>query len=166
MMTFGLVYICQKIPLMLQTTQIPTKLAPAVLKARQKKIKNHRMSSIRGGIIMERAIFAGGCFWCMIQPFDTLPGIHTVMSGYTGGHVPDPTYEQVKSQTTGHTEAVEIIYDPTLISYEQLVELYWQQTDPTDAFGQFEDRGDNYRPRIQSTIKDIHFAVVHIGNHF
>ncbi|HAV0204448.1 TPA: peptide-methionine (S)-S-oxide reductase, partial [Enterococcus faecium] len=54
---------------------------------------------------MERAIFAGGCFWCMIQPFDTLPGIHTVMSGYTGGHVPDPTYEQVKSQTTGHTEA-------------------------------------------------------------
>ena len=97
---------------------------------------------------MERAIFAGGCFWCMIQPFDTLPGIHTVMSGYTGGHVPDPTYEQVKSQTTGHTEAVEIIYDPTLISYEQLVELYWQQTDPTDAFGQFEDRGDNYRPVI------------------
>ena len=70
------------------------------------------------------------------------------MSGYTGGHVPDPTYEQVKSQTTGHTEAVEIIYDPTLISYEQLVELYWQQTDPTDAFGQFEDRGDNYRPVI------------------
>ena len=96
MMTFDLVYICQKIPLMLQTTQIQTKLATAVLKARQKRTKKHQMSSIRGGIIMELAIFAGGCFWCMIQPFDTLPGIHTVMSGYTGGHVPDPTYEQVK----------------------------------------------------------------------
>ena len=55
---------------------------------------------------MERAIFAGGCFWCMIQPFDTLPGIHTIMSGYTGGHVPSPTYEQVKSKTTGHTEFI------------------------------------------------------------
>ncbi|MGX7196647.1 peptide-methionine (S)-S-oxide reductase MsrA [Enterococcus olivae] len=97
---------------------------------------------------MERAIFAGGCFWCMIQPFDELPGIHSVMSGYTGGHVENPTYEQVSSHTTGHTEAIEIIFDPELISYKDLVELYWQQTDPTDAFGQFEDRGDNYRPVI------------------
>ena len=77
--------------------------------------------------------------------FDTLPGIHTIMSGYTGGHVPSPTYEQVKSKTTGHTEAVEIIYHPEKISYQELVEIYWQQTDPTDAFGQFEDRGENYR---------------------
>ena len=97
---------------------------------------------------MERAIFAGGCFWCMIQPFDELPGIHSVMSGYTGGHVENPTYEQVCSHTTGHTEAVEIIFDPELISFKDLVEIYWQQTDPTDAFGQFEDRGDNYRPVI------------------
>lgn len=97
---------------------------------------------------MERAIFAGGCFWCMVQPFDETPGIYSVVSGYTGGHVPDPTYEQVRSHTTGHTEAVEIIYDPEIISYERLVEIYWQQTDPTDAFGQFEDRGDNYRPVI------------------
>lgn len=97
---------------------------------------------------MERAIFAGGCFWCMIKPFDSLPGIHSVFSGYTGGHVETPTYEQVKSHQTGHTEAVEIIFDPEQISYEELVELYWQQTDPTDAFGQFEDRGDNYRPVI------------------
>ena len=97
---------------------------------------------------MERAIFAGGCFWCMVQPFDETPGIYSVVSGYTGGHVPDPTYEQVRSHTTGHTEAVEIIYDPEVISYERLVEIYWQQTDPTDAFGQFEDRGDNYRPVI------------------
>lgn len=103
---------------------------------------------------MERAIFAGGCFWCMIQPFDTLPGIHTIMSGYTGGHVPSPTYEQVKSKTTGHTEAVEIIYDPEKISYQELVEIYWQQTDPTDAFGQFEDRGENYRSVIYFTTNE------------
>jgi peptide-methionine (S)-S-oxide reductase len=70
------------------------------------------------------------------------------MSGYTGGHVENPTYEQVCSHTTGHTEAVEIIFDPELISFKDLVEIYWQQTDPTDAFGQFEDRGDNYRPVI------------------
>lgn len=97
---------------------------------------------------MERAIFAGGCFWCMVQPFDEHPGIYSVVSGYTGGHVPNPTYEQVCSHTTGHTEAVEIIFDPTVISYEELVQIYWQQTDPTDAFGQFQDRGDNYRPVI------------------
>ena len=68
---------------------------------------------------MERAIFAGGCFWCMIQPFDTLPGIHTVMSGYTGGHVPDPTYEQVKKAKRLDYGSSGDIYDPTLISYEQ-----------------------------------------------
>lgn len=96
----------------------------------------------------EKAIFAGGCFWCMVQPFDTQPGIISVVSGYTGGHVPNPTYEQVLTHTTGHTEAVEITFDPAIISYEQLVDIYWQQTDPTDAFGQFQDRGDNYRPVI------------------
>ncbi|MBO0445063.1 peptide-methionine (S)-S-oxide reductase MsrA [Enterococcus ureilyticus] len=96
----------------------------------------------------EKAIFAGGCFWCMIQPFDTQPGIHAITSGYTGGHVVAPTYEQVLSHTTGHTEAVEIEFDPTVMPYEKLVEIYWQQTDPTDALGQFEDRGDNYRPVI------------------
>jgi peptide-methionine (S)-S-oxide reductase len=106
----------------------------------------------RGGITMtehyEKAIFAGGCFWCMVKPFDTQPGIISVVSGYTGGHVANPTYEQVTTGTTGHTEAVEITYDPAVISYEQLVETYWQQTDPTDAFGQFADRGDSYRPVI------------------
>ncbi|WP_207705033.1 peptide-methionine (S)-S-oxide reductase MsrA [Candidatus Enterococcus ferrettii] len=96
----------------------------------------------------EKAIFAGGCFWCMVKPFDQMPGIKTVVSGYTGGHVPNPTYEQVGSGLTGHTEAVEITFDPDVISYEQLVEIYWQQTDPTDAFGQFADRGDSYRPVI------------------
>lgn len=96
----------------------------------------------------EKAIFAGGCFWCMIKPFDTQPGIRSVVSGYTGGHVKNPTYEQVTTGLTGHTEAVEITFDPTVVSYEQLVEIYWQQTDPTDALGQFADRGDSYRPVI------------------
>ncbi len=79
----------------------------------------------------ETAIFAGGCFWCMVKPFDTYPGIQKVEAGYTGGHVQDPTYEQVKHGGTGHTEAVRITFDPEVVSYDQLVELYWQQTDPT-----------------------------------
>ncbi|TLQ04176.1 peptide-methionine (S)-S-oxide reductase MsrA [Pediococcus stilesii] len=96
----------------------------------------------------QTAIFAGGCFWCMVEPFETQPGIIKVVSGYTGGHVPNPTYEQVASHTTGHTEAVLITFDPEIISYRQLVQIYWQQTDPTDAMGQFQDRGDSYRPVI------------------
>ena len=94
------------------------------------------------------AIFAGGCFWCMVKPFDTLPGIVSVVSGYTGGTTVNPTYEQVARGQTGHTEAVQITYDPEVISYSELVEIYWQQTDPTDAGGQFADRGDSYRPVI------------------
>lgn len=97
---------------------------------------------------LDTAIFAGGCFWCMVEPFDTHPGIEKVESGYTGGHVANPTYEQVKSGTTGHTEAVKITFDSQVISYQELVEIYWHQTDPTDASGQFQDRGDNYRPVI------------------
>ncbi|WP_262314588.1 peptide-methionine (S)-S-oxide reductase MsrA [Lacticaseibacillus parakribbianus] len=97
---------------------------------------------------LETAIFAGGCFWCMVQPFEAQPGIENVVSGYTGGTVANPSYEQVKSHQTGHTEAVQITFDPSVISYAQLVDIYWQQTDPTDAMGQFQDRGDNYRPVI------------------
>ena len=97
---------------------------------------------------IETAIFAGGCFWCMTKTFDKMPGIISVRSGYTGGDVENPTYEQVKSGTTGHTEAVKIVFDKTIISYEELLEIYWHQTDPTDAAGQFQDRGSNYRPVI------------------
>ena len=96
----------------------------------------------------DTAIFAGGCFWCMVKPFDSLPGIKKVVSGYTGGHVANPTYEEVCSGTTGHTEAVEITFDPEIMPYDQLLQYYWQVTDPTDASGQFQDRGDNYRPVI------------------
>lgn len=97
---------------------------------------------------METALFAGGCFWCMVEPFDTQPGIESVVSGYAGGHVENPTYEQVKTQTTGHTEVVRISYDPEMVKFEDLVATYWQVTDPTDASGQFMDRGDSYRPVI------------------
>jgi peptide methionine sulfoxide reductase msrA/msrB len=96
----------------------------------------------------ELATFAGGCFWCMVKPFDELPGIHQVVSGYTGGHVENPTYEQVCSGMTGHVEAVQITFDPEVFPYKKLLDIYWQQIDPTDAGGQFHDRGPSYRPVI------------------
>ncbi|WP_096435000.1 peptide-methionine (S)-S-oxide reductase MsrA [Alteribacter populi] len=96
----------------------------------------------------EIATFAGGCFWCMVKPFDELPGIEQVVSGYTGGDVDNPTYEQVKSGKTGHYEVVQITYDPVLFPYEKLLELYWPQIDPTDDGGQFIDRGSQYRTAI------------------
>ncbi|WP_235886148.1 peptide-methionine (S)-S-oxide reductase MsrA [Paenibacillus cymbidii] len=96
----------------------------------------------------ELATFAGGCFWCMVKPFEEWPGIEKVVSGYTGGHTVNPTYKEVCSETTGHTEAVQITFDPETISYERLLEVYWQQIDPTDADGQFHDRGSSYRPAI------------------
>lgn len=97
---------------------------------------------------LRTAIFAGGCFWCMVKPFEETPGIEKVVSGYTGGRTVNPTYNEVSSGMTGHTEAVEITYNPAVVSYEELVEIYWRQTDPTDALGQFADRGDSYRPVI------------------
>jgi peptide methionine sulfoxide reductase msrA/msrB len=96
----------------------------------------------------ELATFAGGCFWCMVQPFDELPGIEKIVSGYTGGHKENPTYEEVCSETTGHYEAVQITFNPDIFPYERLLELFWQQIDPTDAGGQFYDRGDSYRTAI------------------
>lgn len=97
---------------------------------------------------MEKATFAGGCFWCMVKPFDQWEGIESVLSGYMGGHVENPTYEDVKKGNSGHLEVVEIQFDPSLFSYEQLLEIFWQQIDPTDDGGQFHDRGDSYKPAI------------------
>jgi len=96
----------------------------------------------------ERAVFAGGCFWCMVEPFDQRPGITAVISGYTGGQLAQPTYEQVSGQTTGHVEAVEILYDSRQVTYTELVAIYWQLIDPTDDHGQIDDRGTQYRPII------------------
>ena len=103
----------------------------------------------RGATVNEEiATFAGGCFWCMEKPFEEIDGVRAVLSGYTGGHTKDPTYEQVCSGTTGHLEAIEVHYDPARVSYEVLLELFWRQIDPTDAGGQFVDRGGQYRTAI------------------
>ncbi|EGW37950.1 peptide-methionine (R)-S-oxide reductase MsrB [Desulfosporosinus sp. OT] len=96
----------------------------------------------------ELATFAGGCFWCMVSPFDKTDGIIKVVSGYTGGHVDNPTYKEVCSGTTGHYEAVQITFDSNRISYEKLLQIYWQQIDPTDPGGQFNDRGQSYQTAI------------------
>lgn len=103
---------------------------------------------------LEKAIFAGGCFWCMVKPFDQWDGVASVRSGFTGGHVNNPTYEQVKAGHTGHYEAVEITYNPQVISYEEIITIYWQQVDPTDDGGQFQDRGDMYRTAIFYTTEE------------
>ncbi|MFC0558127.1 peptide-methionine (S)-S-oxide reductase MsrA [Halalkalibacter alkalisediminis] len=96
----------------------------------------------------EVATFAGGCFWCMVKPFDQFDGILSVVSGYTGGHTENPSYKEVCSETTGHYEAVQITYNPSIFSYKKLLTIYWQQIDPTDAGGQFFDRGNSYRTAI------------------
>ena len=96
----------------------------------------------------ELATFAGGCFWCMVKPFEEQPGIIRVLSGYIGGHKVNPTYEEVCSEQTGHAEAVQITFDPHVFKYEKLLEVFWQQIDPTDAGGQFHDRGPSYRTAI------------------
>ncbi len=96
----------------------------------------------------ELATFAGGCFWCMVMPFDEYPGVSKVVSGYTGGRVAKPTYEQVCSGGTGHLEAVQITFEPNIISYKTLLDIFWRQIDPTDPAGQFCDKGESYRTAI------------------
>jgi len=97
---------------------------------------------------IELATFAGGCFWCMVSPFEEQAGIVKVVSGYTGGKTENPTYKEVCSDTTGHYEAVQITFDSSIFSYQQLLDIFWQQIDPTDPEGQFHDRGTSYRTAI------------------
>jgi peptide-methionine (S)-S-oxide reductase len=97
---------------------------------------------------LSRAIFAGGCFWCMEPPFEKLTGVHSVTSGYIGGKEKNPTYEQVSNHQTGHAEAVEILFDPKKVTYERLLEVFWHNVDPTTNAGQFCDRGHQYRTGI------------------
>ena len=102
---------------------------------------------------MEKIYFAGGCFWCMVKPFDSYKGIKSVISGYMGGHTENPTYEQVKRGTTGHYEVVEIAYEESEFPLKKILEIYWPQIDPTDPDGQFQDRGPQYRTAIFVTNK-------------
>ncbi len=94
------------------------------------------------------ATFAGGCFWCLEAPFEKLPGVLSVTSGYSGGRKLQPTYEEVGSGTTGHAEAVQVVFDRQRVTYEQLLEVYWHNVDPLSANGQFCDRGSQYRSAI------------------
>jgi len=103
---------------------------------------------MKQGATMQQATFAGGCFWCMQHPFDALDGVVSTTVGYTGGHLPNPSYEEVSAGGTGHAEAIRIEFDPSRITYEMLLDMFWRQIDPTDAGGQFVDRGSQYRSAI------------------
>ena len=96
----------------------------------------------------QTAVFAGGCFWCLEHDLEHLPGVIDAISGYSGGHVDQPTYRQVSGEDTGHQEAVQVRFDPAVISYSTLLLSYWRNVDPFDGGGQFCDRGDSYRPVI------------------
>ena len=95
-----------------------------------------------------RATFAGGCFWCMEEAFDKVPGVIATVSGYMGGHVKNPTYEQVTTGRTGHAEVVQVEYDPAKVSYARLLEAFWRNIDPTQKDGQFCDHGSSYRSAV------------------
>jgi peptide-methionine (S)-S-oxide reductase len=97
---------------------------------------------------LAKATFAGGCFWCMVHPFDQLPGVISVTSGYTGGHKKNPSYEEVSSGATGHAESVQVVYDPAKVSYEKLLDTYWHNIDPLAKDRQFCDVGTQYRSAI------------------
>lgn len=97
---------------------------------------------------LEIATFAGGCFWCMEPPYDKLPGVEKITVGYIGGTKVNPSYEEVSSGSTGHTEAIQLEYDPDLISFEKLVEVFWKNINPTQSNGQFYDMGSQYRTGI------------------
>ena len=97
---------------------------------------------------LKTATFAGGCFWCMVYPFEHLDGVIKVVSGYTGGNTKNPTYEEVSTGTTGHYEAIQVTYDPAKITYKQILDAYWRQIDPADSGGQFVDRGSQYKTAI------------------
>ena len=102
----------------------------------------------------EKAYFAGGCFWCMEPPFEALDGVIEATSGYMGGTVENPTYEEVTTGTTGHAEVVEILFDPTVVSYEELLEVFWRNIDPTVLNSQFADVGSQYRTEIFTVGED------------
>jgi len=106
------------------------------------------VSAMSAAKTLEKATFAGGCFWCMEPPFEQLEGVTEVTSGYTGGTKPNPTYEDVSSGASGHTEAIRVTFDPQKISYEKLLEVFWRNVDPTQEDGQFADKGTQYRTAI------------------
>lgn len=109
---------------------------------------NSADDGIKDNMHSAEAVFAGGCFWCTEAGFEKIPGVTEVISGYMGGHVKNPKYKQVSSGTTGHIEVIKVIYNDSLVSYDDLLDYLWRQIDPTDNGGQFVDRGAQYRPAI------------------
>jgi len=103
---------------------------------------------IKNNSKIQTATFAGGCFWCVESDFEKVDGVLQVVSGYTGGHTSNPTYEEVSAGGTGHVEAVQVFYDPEKVTYDQLLDVFWRHVDPTDPGGQFVDRGSQYRTVI------------------
>jgi peptide-methionine (S)-S-oxide reductase len=114
----------------------------------QPKVPEAEMEPAPAAGLTETAIFAGGCFWCTEADFEKVPGVASAVSGYVGGTTSDPTYKQVSAGGTGHYEAVRITYDPAQVSFAKLVDYYFRTVDPTDAGGQFCDRGESYRTAI------------------
>ncbi len=110
--------------------------------------ENTVMNTVMNTEKLSVATFAGGCFWCMEFPFEKLAGVHTVISGYSGGFKVEPTYEEISTGTTGHLEAVQITYDSDKITYQELLDIYWRQIDPTDGSGSFIDKGEQYKAAI------------------
>ncbi|MDD5322178.1 MAG: peptide-methionine (R)-S-oxide reductase MsrB [Methylococcales bacterium] len=120
----------------------------AVLAIRSYAETNQQTSSTVKPENLSVATFAGGCFWCTEADFEKLPGVHDVISGFSGGHVANPGYKDVSKGTTGHVESVQVYYDPNVISYDTLLEAFWRMVNPTDNEGQFVDRGEQYRTLI------------------
>jgi len=118
----------------------------ALQNAHPQQGKDHAMSTEAENL--QKATFAGGCFWCVEADFDKVDGVIEAVSGYTGGHTENPTYEEVSTGTTGHKEAVQVLYDPNRVSYEELLDVFWRHVDPTDNGGQFVDRGSQYRTAV------------------
>jgi len=118
----------------------------------------------------EKAYFAGGCFWCMEESFDKINGVISSVSGYSGGNLKNPTYEDVIYKDTGHVEAIEITYDPTIVSYRDLLNIFWRNIDPFDKYGQFCDKGKSYRSVVffenEKQKKDINKSLKNIEKKF
>ncbi|WP_226681555.1 peptide-methionine (R)-S-oxide reductase MsrB [Sutcliffiella horikoshii] len=123
-------------------------ILPKVYESQTEKSLGSKLYEVHNTGEKEIAIFAGGCFWCMEPPFEKIDGVYEVVSGYTGGDTENPSYDEVSSGTTGHIEAVTIEYDPTMVTYEELLQVFWRQIDPTDDEGQFVDRGEQYTSAI------------------
>ena len=132
----------QRVPLIAALLMIGCMPGPSTTNAKEERIEPPKTAEL------SVATFAGGCFWCMEVPFEKLDHVGAVISGYTGGHQDNPTYKEVCAGGTGHTEAIQVHYDASKVSYELLLEVFWRQIDPTDAGGQFADRGDQYRTEI------------------